>query len=135
MLNEEGAARRGFDLADRLIEFTIRVFNLVEALPDTRVGRHVSRQLVRSGSSPAPNYGEACAAESRRDFIHKMKVCLKELRETQMWLKIIQRKPLIEPIAKLDGIMHECGELIAIFVSSLETAKRNAKREPPTPPI
>jgi four helix bundle protein len=83
MLNEEGVARRDFDLADRLIDFTIRAFNVVEALPETRVGRHVSSQLVRSGSSPAPNYGKACAAESRRDFIHKMKVCFKELRETQ----------------------------------------------------
>ena len=74
MTNERSDTERDFDLRDRLIDLTIRVLNVVESLPDTRVGKHIAGQLVRSGTSPAPNYSEACAAESRRDFIHKMKV-------------------------------------------------------------
>ena len=128
-MNERECANREFDLWDRLIEFTIRVLNVVESLPETRVGKHIAGQLVRSGTSPSPNYSEACAAESRRDFLHKMKVCLKELRETFTWLTIIQRKPVIEPATKLDPILNECNELIAIFVSSIETAKANLKQE------
>ena len=72
--------------------------------------------------SPAPNYGEAQSAESRKDFIHKMKIALKELRETLVWLKIIERKPLCEP-AKMPDIVKECDELIAIFVKSIKTAE------------
>ena len=64
-------------LADRLIQFAARVGKVVDALPDTRMGRHIGSQLVRSGTSPAPNYEEACAAESRRDFVHKLSICLK----------------------------------------------------------
>jgi four helix bundle protein len=127
MLKDEGRARREFDLSHRLIDFTIRILNVVEALPDSRPGKHIASQLVRSGTSPAPNYSEACSAESRRDFIHKMKICLKELRETQTWLQIVQRKPLIEPAEKLEGVLCECNELIAIFVASVETAKRNTQ--------
>ena len=99
------------DLEDRLINFAVRVVNVVEALPDSKVGNHVARQLVRSGTSPAPNYGEAQSAESRRDFVHKMKVALKELRETLIWLRIIERKPLCEP-NKMTEIIRECDELI-----------------------
>lgn len=129
MMNEPGDAGREFDLWDRLMEFTIRVLNVVESLPETRIGKHIAGQLVRCGTSPAPNYSEACAAESRRDFIHKMKICLKELRETLTRLTIIQRKPVIEPAAKLDPILSECNELIAIFVSSIDTAKANLAEE------
>ena len=83
------------DLEGRLIDFAVRVISVVEALPDSKAGNHVARQLVRSGTSPAANYGEAQSAESRRDFGHKMKIALKELRETLIWLKIIERKPLV----------------------------------------
>ena len=89
------AERREFDLQDRLIDFAVRIISVVEALPNTRVGNHIASQLVRSGTSPAPNYGEAQSAESRRDFVHKMKVALKELRETQVWLLIIERKKYV----------------------------------------
>jgi four helix bundle protein len=85
----------------------------------------VANQLLRSGTSPAPNYGEAQGAESRKDYIHKMSVCLKELRETRIWMVMIQRKPLIEPPEKLDPIIQECNELIAIFVKSIKTAEGN----------
>ena len=83
----------------------------------------MSGQLIRSGTSPAPNYGEAQSAESRSDFIHKMKVCLKELRETKVWLKIMKRANLINTISEIDAFIDESDELIAIFVTSINTAK------------
>ncbi len=111
-------------LEDRLVDFAVRAINVVESLPDTKAGRHIAGQLVRSGTAPAPNYGEAQSAESRADFVHKMKVCLKELRETLIWLKIIERKPLC-PKSRLTPILKECDELISIFVKSIQTADRN----------
>ena len=120
---------KAFNLEDRLVEFAVRVINVVEALPDTRAANHIAGQLVRSGTSPAPNYGEAQSAESRRDFIHKMKVCLKELRETLIWLKIIVRKQLC-PTDRLGSILQECNELIAIFVSSIQTAEKKLHAAP-----
>jgi four helix bundle protein len=118
-------ARRQYDIEDRLIAFAVRVVGVVESLPSTRAGNHVAGQLIRCGTSPAPNYAEAQAAESRNDFIHKMKICLKELRETHIWLLIVRRKPLIEPAEKLDPLLAECDELIAIFVTSINTAQNN----------
>ena len=112
------------ELEDRLIDFAVRITNVVEALPSSKAGNHIARQLIRSGTAPAPNYGEAQSAESRQDFIHKMKIALKELRETLVWLKIIERKPLCEP-AKMADITNECDELIAIFVASVKTAEEN----------
>ena len=114
-----------FDLQDRLIDFAVRIMNVVEALPNNRIGNHIGGQLLRSGTSPAPNYGEARSAESRKDFVHKMKISLKELRETHVWLLIIQRRPLIEPQEKLAPILRECNELISIFVTSIKTAEKN----------
>ena len=112
------------DLEDRLVDFAVRVITVVEALPDSKAGNHIAGQLIRSGTSPAPNYGEAQSAESRNDFIHKMKVALKELRETLVWLKITMRKPLCPP-ERLVPIIHENDELISIFVSSVKTAQAN----------
>jgi four helix bundle protein len=112
---------RANQLEERLIDFAVRVIAVVEALPDTKAGKHVASQLVRSGTSPAPNYAEARAAESRADFIHKLKIALKELRETLVWLKIIERKPML-PTARLEGVVQECDELVSIFVKSLRTA-------------
>jgi len=117
--------RQAFDLEERLIAFTVRVIGVVEALPGSRAGSHVAGQLVRCGSSPAPNYAEAQGAESRSDFVHKMKLCLKELRETRVWLLVIRGKRLIEPIEKLDPLITECNELIAIFASSILMAQKN----------
>ena len=113
-----------FDLEERLVDFAVRIISVVESLPDSKAGRHVAGQLVRSGTSPAPNYGEAQSAESRKDFIHKLKIALKELRETMIWLKIIERKPLC-PTERMKDIIEECNQLISIFVKSIETAKRN----------
>ena len=121
--------QRNHDLQERLVEFAIRVLNVVESLPNSRVGNHVAGQLLRSGTSPAPNYDEAQSAESRKDFIHKMKVALKELRETFVWLLIIQRKPLIEPLDMLSSLIVENNELISIFVASITTAQKNLEKQ------
>ena len=124
MTRESQKQPQKYDLEERLVDFCLQVIDLAEALPRTRVGNHIAGQLVRSGTSPAPNYAEAQAAESRNDFIHKMKVVLKELRETRIWLLFIQRKALVRPEQKLAPILAECNELIAIFVASVATAQR-----------
>jgi len=113
---------RVFDLEERLIDFAVRIIHLAESLPKTRVGNHVAGQLIRCGTSPASNYGEAQSAESRSDFIHKMKICLKELRETKVWLVMIVRASLMKPASKLDSLIQENDELISIFVTSIKTA-------------
>ena len=115
------------DIEDRLIDFAVRVLNVTEALPNTKAGNDIASQLVRSGTSPAPNYGEAQSAESRRDFLHKMKISLKELRETLIWLRIIERKELCPP-DRLAEILKECDELIAIFVKSVKTAEEKSAK-------
>ena len=108
-------------LEDRLIDFAVMVIDVVESLPNTKAGSHVGGQLIRSGTSPAPNYAEARSAESRRDFVHKMKISLKELRETMVWLKIIARKRLGD-YRGVPAALAECDELIAIFTASTKTA-------------
>lgn len=122
VVNEE----KKYDLQDRLVDFAVRIIKVVESLPDSRAGRQVANQLVRAGTSPAPNYGEAQSAESRADFVHKMKIALKELREAMVWLQIIERKPLGNP-GQMKEIIQECDELIAIFVKSIQTAAKNAQ--------
>ena len=117
-----------FDLEDRLIEFAVRIIRMVESLPSSKVGEHITGQIVRSGTSPAPNYGEAQSAESRSDFIHKMKVCLKELRETKVWLRIIVKAELIKPASTLEPLIDENNQLISIFVSSIKTAKQKDQK-------
>ena len=119
-MNDE--VEKKFDLEDRLVDFAVRIIGVVEALPENRAGKHIAGQLIRSGTSPAPNYGEAQSAESRKDFIHKLKIALKELRESMIWLKIVTRKALI-PSDRLEDIISECDELIAIFVKSTQTAQ------------
>src|SRR5262245_57765284 len=111
-------------LENRLIDFSVRIIKISEELPGTRAGSHISGQLVRSGTSPALNYGEAQSAESQADFIHKMKICLKELRETMICQKIIYKKPFIENMEKLESSIKETDELISIFVASIHTASR-----------
>ena len=117
-----------YDLEGRLIDFAARIIRIAESLPNTKVANHIAGQLIRCGTSPAPNYGEAQGAESRADFIHKMKVCLKELRETRVWLLMIVRTMLIKPVSKLDSLIQESNELISIFVTSIRTAKKAKKK-------
>ena len=118
---------REFDLEERLIDFAVRIIRTAESLPKSRVGIHVAGQLMRSGTSPAPNYGEAQSAESRSDFIHKMKICLKELRETRVWLLMIVRANLINPASKIEPLLDETDQLISIFVTSIKTAQQKQK--------
>lgn len=99
------------DLEDRLIDFAVRIINVIDALPNTKVGNHIGGQLLRSGTSPAPNYVEARSAESRKDFIHKMKIALKELRETLIWLRIIERRALCDPKKLTNSVAVDLPEL------------------------
>ena len=117
-----------FDLEDRFIDFTIRISNVVDEIDNSKLGIHIAGQLIRSGSSPALNYGEAQSAESRKDFVHKLKIILKELKESRICLKIIERKPLIPNMKKLAPIMKETEELIAIIYKSIETTKSNMQK-------
>jgi four helix bundle protein len=122
-------ARKGeprFDLEDRFLKFSARIIRLVDALPNTRAANHVAGQLLRCGTSPYGNHGEVEAAESRKDFVHKLKVCLKELKETRRWLRLIAKSALL-PVPKMAPILSETEELIKIFFSSIRTAERNAE--------
>lgn len=113
---------RIFDLEERLIEFALKIDEVIEKLPNTRLANHIAGQMVRSGTAPALNYGEAQSAELQRDFIHKMQICLKELRETRICLKIILRKPILN-VSVISPVLNENEELIAIFAKSIKTAK------------
>src|SRR5262245_17831941 len=112
--NDGAGGNRKFDLEERLLEFTSAVIDLSESLPATRSGNHVAGQMLRSGTSPYPNHGEAEAAESRDDFIHKLKICLKELRETRRWARLIKRKAWVKNETVLLFVLGECEELIRI---------------------
>jgi four helix bundle protein len=108
------------------------MIDVVEALPNTRAGNYIAGQLVRSCHSPPFNYGEAQGAESRNDFIHKMGVILKELKECRTALKIIIKKQLITPVSKMTPIYQETEELIAIIGKSISTAQKNKGNQPPS---
>ena len=114
--------RRGDDLARRLTGLAARIGKVVDALPETRLGRHIAGQLVRCGTAGGPNYAEARAAESKKDFVHKMAIVLKELRESAYWLDLIVNADLL-PETRLSPLLDENDELIAIFVKSITTAK------------
>jgi four helix bundle protein len=123
-----GAAMKGEELLERFVRFAAEVGRVVDELPDTRRGRHIAGQLVRCGTSPAPNYAEACAAESRADFVHKLSVVLKELRETRTWLRIIVHAGLLND-AQTQRVARECQELSNIVGASIATCKAAIARE------
>ena len=128
MQNEaRGLERKGADIEERLLEFAVRVGKAIDTLPDTRLGRHIAGQLVRSGTSPAPNYAEACAAESKKDFIHKLAIVLKELRESSVWIRLIVKSELV-PEKRLELLRDECDQLCKIIAKSLVTAKSTQRR-------
>jgi len=108
-------------LQNRLIDFASAIIDLTETMPASSAGKHLGGQILRSGTSPALNYAEAVAAESPADFVHKLKVCLKELRETHVCLKIIERRNWFQN-GQLPPLLTECNELVAIFTSSTKTA-------------
>ena len=118
---------RKFDLEDRLVDYTCRMIDVVEALPNSRSGNYIAGQLIRSCHSPTFNYGEVQASESPKDFIHKMSVVLKELKECRTALKIIRKKEMIKPVTKLEDVYKETEELIAIIAKSIVTVKKNNK--------
>ena len=116
--------QRKYDLEDRLVKFAIMILEVCDLLPNSKAGQNLEYQLSKSGTAPALMYGEVQAAESRADFIHKMKMILKELRETRISFRIINEKPIVQN-SKVDSTLKECNELIGIFTKSIETAKKN----------
>jgi len=116
------------ELIERLLNFAARIGKVVDALPDTRMGRHIAGQLVRSGTSAAPNYEEGCAAESRADFVHKLSICLKELRESRSWIRLILKTEML-PQHRVSELLDECGQLCNIIAQSIVTAKRNKDKK------
>jgi len=119
--------KKKYDLEERLLEYSVKIIRIVEQLPSTRAGNHIAGQLLRSGTSAYPNHGEAQAAESSKDFVHKLSIALKELRETKRWLKLIQRIPLIKEPEALNDALEETEQLIKIFVVSIKTSGKKQK--------
>lgn len=120
----KNSGKGGEELAKRLLDFAVRIIRLVNALPKTVVGNHIGGQLMRSGTSPGSNYEEACGAESRADFIHKLSIVLKELKESRFWLVLIQRAELVRS-EHVKSLIQECQELCAIVARSILTARKN----------
>ena len=116
-------------LSERLWQFAARIAKVVDALPETRVGRHVAGQIVRSGIAAAPNYDEGRSGESRADFVHKVNISLKELVETRGWLRFIIMAELL-PAKRIGVLLDECDQLCRILGKSIATAKRHGRRAP-----
>ncbi len=116
-----------YNLEERLLQYSVDIVKFVSTLPNTRVGNHIAGQMLRSGTSPYPNHGEGRAAESAKDFVHKFRICLKELRETKCWLRLVERLNIAKSKSELDYLLQETEELIKIFVTSIRTAKINAE--------
>ena len=117
-----GNQTKADELEERLIDFAVRIVNLSASLPKTAAGKHIAGQILRSGTSPAPNYGEARGAESHADFIHKLRIVLKELNETSIWLRVIERSKMLRK-ELISDIVGENRELCRIFTASLRTAR------------
>ena len=120
-------SERAFDLEDRLLDFAARIIRVSESMKPTPAGRHVGDQLLRSGTSPFANHAEAEGAESLNDFVHKLRICYKELRESRRWMRLAQRADLLDQPERLTPLLDEADELIRIFAASLRTAEK--KRE------
>jgi four helix bundle protein len=122
MVNEGERMARGDDIEERLIKFAVRVMKVCDSLPKTPAGKHLSDQLLRSGTAPAPNYAEGRSAESKRDFIHKLRIALKELNESRIWLSMIILSKML-PEENLLDLLKECNELCRILQASIRTAQ------------
>jgi len=120
-------SERALDLEDRLLDFAARIIRVSESMKPTPAGRHVGDQLLRSGTSPFANHGEAEGAESLNDFVHKLRICYKELRESRRWMRLAQRADLLDQPERLTPLLDEADERIRIFAASLRTAEK--KRE------
>jgi four helix bundle protein len=119
----QGKPTKGEDLEARLVMFAVKILDLCDQIPKTPAGCHISGQLLRSGSSPAPNYGEVRGAESTKDFIHKLGVVLKELNETRIWLKILRERKMVSE-SEVRGLYQESDELCRIIGASKRTAMK-----------
>ncbi len=119
-----GDAAKANEIENRLIDFAVRVIRVADSLPKNPVGNHIAKQLLRSGTSPAPNYAEARGAESNADFVHKLKISLKELNETCVWLRMICRANLM-PLDRLDDLIDENQQLCRILNASIKTASQS----------
>ncbi len=115
---------KGDDIEELLIGFAVRIVRLSGQLPRTQAGRHVSGQLLRSGTAPAAHYAEARGGESTKDFIHKLRIALKELNESRVWLKIIIRSEM-QPASRLDDLAEECDQLCRIINASIKTTRKS----------
>ncbi len=114
------------DLSERLLDYGARLIKLVESLPNTLVGRRVADQLLRSGTSVGANYEEACGAESKIDFIHKLQIALKEMREATYWIRLLVKSGKV-PAVRISDLLDESNQLCAILAKSVATAKGKAK--------
>lgn len=121
---------RVYDLEERLLAFAVRVVRVTESMGRSRARRYVADQLLRSGSSPYGHHGEVESAESRDDFVHKLRVCHKELRECRRWLRLVQRVPLVAKPERLTELIEEAEQLIRIFTTSVRTARGGAPAGP-----
>lgn len=120
----EDVQRSADQLENRLIDFAVRIIKLADSLPTTSAAKHIGKQVLRSGTSPAPNYAEARGAESRKDFVHKLKIAVKELNETLVWLRMVHRAELVK-IDLLGDLIDENRQLCKILNASIRTAKAN----------
>jgi len=126
---EEG--RSIYDLEERLLEFSVRTIRLTRSIESSEAGKHVANQLLRSSTSPLANHGEAQGAESTKDFIHKLRISLKELRETQRWIRLVKQVPLVENPDLLEDLLNETDQLVRIFVASIHTAQLKMPKNNP----
>lgn len=117
-----GDSAKANELEDRLIDFAVRIIKVADAMPDSSAGKHLARQLLRSGTSPAPNYAEARGAESNADFVHKLKIALKELNESSVWIRMACRSELMKP-ERLKDLLDENQQLCRVLNASVKTAK------------
>ncbi len=122
---QRSSGSRAYDLEDRLLEYAVRIIRVAESMKRSAADMHIADQLLRPGISPYRNHGEAEGAESRDDFIHKPRVCFKELRESRRWLKLIQRDGLIDKPELLGALLNEADEPVRIFTQSIQTAVRH----------
>jgi four helix bundle protein len=116
-----------YDLEERLLDYGAAIINMTRLLNNDYAERHIGNQLLRSGTAPLSHHGEAQAAESPADFIHKMRLSLKELRESDRWLKLIQRANMLTQAELLPHLLNETDQLIRIFITSIRTAEKNRK--------
>lgn len=126
---ESWILEESYDLEDRLLRFSASIIQVTDEMDNSRAGNHVASQLLRSGTSSFPNHGEAQAAESLKDFVHKLKICLKELRESWRWLRLIREVPLTNNVESVKDLIRETDELIRIFSASIRTAENRGRKD------